>query len=88
MQQRKFGNQPVTLRFDQEPRTYSFKSKLEARYANYLERLREVGQILGWWYEPLTLRFPEGLPQEWTPDFLVLLPDGTVELHETKGYIE
>ncbi|MCE5324919.1 MAG: hypothetical protein LLG01_00745 [Planctomycetaceae bacterium] len=86
--QRKFGNQPVTLEFDLGKITYHFRSKLEARYANYLERMREIGQILGWWYEPFTLRFAEGLPAEWTPDFLVLMPGGELELHETKGYIE
>lgn len=83
----KFGNVPVTLQFDMEPRVITFRSKLEARYANYLERLREMGQILGWWYEPIKLLFPayETSPREWTFDFLVLTASGATEIHECKG---
>jgi hypothetical protein len=87
---RKFKNKPVTLQFTFEPVTYNFRSKLESRYANYLERLRELGQILGWWYEKIKLEFPdyETSPKEWTPDFLVLLPSAELEIHECKGYCE
>lgn len=87
--QRRFGNQSVTLEFTREPVQYRFRSKLEARYANYLERLRELHHILGWWYEPIKLSFPpDGKPPyEWTPDFWVLTDAGQVEIHETKGCV-
>jgi len=87
--QRKYGNVHVTLEFEFGSRTITFKSKLEARYANYLERLRELGGILGWWYEPVRLEFPDKTvsPKEYTPDFLVLTDGGEVELHECKGLI-
>ena len=85
----KYGNVPVALEFDLGRPIIHFRSKLEARYANYLERLREVGTIMGWWYEPPTgkLRFPECLPAEWLPDFYVLTSDWNLEIHETKGLI-
>lgn len=87
--ERRFGNVPVVLEFCFEPVRIKFRSKLEARYANYLQRLKELHHILGWWYEPIKLNFPpEGKPPyEWTPDFWVLTDAGQLELHETKGLV-
>lgn len=86
--ERKFGNQPVTLEFTRQPQRIKFRSKLEARYANLLERQRELGQILGWWYEPRKMEFPEETsPTEWTVDFLVLTVEWTLEIHECKGMV-
>lgn len=86
--ERKFGNQPVTLCFEFGTKTITFRSKLEARYANYLERLREIGEILWWTYEPTLLIRSHQDPDHWKPDFLVWRADATVELHECKGPIE
>jgi len=60
-----------------------FKSKYEERYAQRLEVLKRAGEILDWIYEPLSLHIGEGA--WYKPDFLVLLPDNKVELHEVKG---
>ena len=59
-------------------------NKLEARYAARLEAMRLAGEIAAWRYESLKLRLAD---KTWyTPDFEVLLNDGGLELHETKGY--
>jgi hypothetical protein len=56
---------------------------LEKRYALHLTTLKAVGEILDWRFEPLKLRLAPAT--YWTPDFLVQMPDGKTELHETKG---
>lgn len=58
-------------------------NKTEARYADHLEALKRAGKILRWDYEPEKLRLATGA--FYTPDFRVVLPDGTVEFHEVKG---
>lgn len=61
-------------------------NKLESRYADRLELLKRAGQIATYWYEGITLRLARrtGL----TPDFVVQLTDGTLELHECKGFMQ
>lgn len=59
-------------------------NRLEARYAEYLEARRLAGEIHQWWFEALTLKLADDC--RYTADFLVQLPDGTLELHETKGH--
>lgn len=57
---------------------------LETAYVN--ERLTPMfasGLILGWSFEPITLKLADQV--RYTPDFLLQMPDGTVELHETKA---
>lgn len=60
-------------------------NKLETRYAMYLEGLRLAGEILRWEHEALTLRLAD--KTGYTPDFMVVLKDGMVELHEVKGFM-
>lgn len=64
--------------------TEHMKSQLEVDYAAYLESLRHAGKILIWEYERISLRLGDNTTYK--PDFLVILPDGHMELHETKGY--
>ena len=59
-------------------------NKLEAAYAVELEILKRSGEIMDWRFEALKLRLGERC--WYTPDFLVLLHDGQVELHEVKGF--
>ena len=65
-----------------------FRSKLEHRWAKYLQILLESGQIAGWFYEPDKFIFPDEItaPVQYTPDFKVIENDGTVIYQETKGY--
>jgi hypothetical protein len=56
---------------------------LEAAYAEHLTARQLRGEILFWMFEGLSFRLADG--PYYTPDFVVQLPDGTIELHETKG---
>jgi len=58
-------------------------NKNEAAYAEHLQRKLQTGQILRWDFEPET--FVLGHNCRYTPDFRVVLPDGTVEFHDAKG---
>jgi hypothetical protein len=59
---------------------------LEKKYAKRLESLKAAGEILEWHFEAVKLRLAPAT--FYTPDFLVMLADCTIELHETKGYWE
>lgn len=58
-------------------------NKTEAEYAGMLEARRLRGEVAWWRYEAITLKLADNT--RYTPDFLVLLPDGALEIHETKG---
>jgi hypothetical protein len=60
-------------------------NKLEAAYALGLEAQKRAGRIQGYWYEGITLKL--GPDCRYTPDFLVILEDGEVQLHEVKGHM-
>lgn len=62
----------------------TFASSYERRYAAYLRAQVAAGEVLAWAYEPFNLRL--GVRCYYTPDFLVLMPDGTIEVHEVKGF--
>lgn len=59
-------------------------NKTEARYAAILEARKIAGEIREWHFEAVTLRLGDDC--RYTPDFLVVLADGTLEFHETKGF--
>ncbi len=59
-------------------------NKTETEYAALLEARRRTGEIIRWRFEPV--RFVLGKGSVYTPDFEVVLPDGTLEYHETKGH--
>lgn len=58
-------------------------NKTEAEYAQMLEARRVSGEIQWWAYEAMTLKLADNT--RYTPDFLVMLADGALEVHETKG---
>jgi len=60
-------------------------NKTEAAYALVLEARKRAGEIRDYWYEGIRLVL--GHAANYTPDFLVVLADGTVELHEVKGFM-
>lgn len=61
-------------------------NKLEAMYAAHLEALRRAGKIVFWRYESAKFRLAD---RTWyTPDFYIMRADGTLEIHETKGFWE
>lgn len=63
------------------------KSKMnrwEERYTTVLRACKGAGTVVDWRYEGLTLKL--GHDCRYTPDFLVVMADGTLELHEIKGF--
>lgn len=66
-----------------EPRVRGRMNKGERAYAAVLEARVASGHVAAWWFEFVTLRLADDT--HYRPDFLVQLPDGTLELHEVKG---
>lgn len=61
-------------------------NKTERRYENNLAMRQLAGEITGHWYESVKLKI--GAHRCWyTPDFLVALPNGRMEIHEVKGFL-
>ena len=58
-------------------------NKTEAEYADALEARKARGEIVWWRYEAITLKLADNT--RYTPDFLLMLPDGELQVHETKG---
>ncbi len=58
-------------------------NKTEAEWAGMLEARRIAGELLYWAYEPIKLRLADST--HYTPDFLVVLAGGEMQLHEVKG---
>lgn len=72
-----------------EQRVY-FRSQKERRHAEHLETLRRAGVITEWTHEPHRFDFP-GIRRGTTsylPDFRVTYPDGRIEYHEVKGWLD
>jgi hypothetical protein len=61
-------------------------NKLEAEYAQLLQLRFKAGEIL--WYRFESWRFRLGNNAFYKPDFNVMLPDRTIEIHEVKGHWE
>jgi hypothetical protein len=61
-------------------------TKLEARYLEYLEGLKQLGEIHDYRYEPCKLKLAD---KTWyTPDVLVIDADMVVRFIEVKGHWE
>jgi hypothetical protein len=58
-------------------------NKTEARYAQFLEGAKAFGLVKGYQFEAMRFRLADDTT--YTPDFMVVLPDDRVELHEVKG---
>lgn len=69
-----------------QPKRDGSMNKTEARYALHLTDLLRLGQVARFDFEPEKLRLADRT--FYTPDFRVLLPDGSVEFHEVKGFWE
>jgi hypothetical protein len=60
-----------------------YRSKTELLYATHLELQRRTGEVLDWKYEAIRLVLaPKTV---FVPDFLVIMRDKSVHLHEVKG---
>lgn len=66
------------------------RSKWERNYAFYLVWLEKRGDILSWQYEADVFWFEkirQGV-RSYKPDFKVTTPDGKIEYHEVKGWMD
>jgi len=59
-------------------------NKTEAKYAARLELLKRAGEVLEYYYEPVNLKLADKC--FYRVDFMVLMADQTIEMHEVKGY--
>lgn len=67
-----------------------FRSAWEANYARYLQWLLERGEIAKWEHEPETFWF-EAIrrgTRSYLPDFRVTEINGSIRIHEVKGYMD
>ncbi len=64
-------------------RTPGSRNKLEAAYEQHLETLKRAGEIIDYRFEAFKLRLADLTTI--TPDFAVLMNDGLIEMHDTKG---
>ena len=60
------------------------KNKSEEAYGNHLEALKHAGKVAWYKFEGMKLRLADNT--FYTPDFAVMLTDGSMECHEVKGY--
>lgn len=58
-------------------------NKTEAEWARMLEARRLAGEVAYYAFEPIKVRLADAT--FYTPDFLVVLASGEMELHEVKG---
>jgi hypothetical protein len=67
-----------------------FRSKWEANYALYLDFLIKNGDINNWEFENKVFVFEpiKFGTRSYRPDFEVTMPDGSIEYHEVKGYMD
>lgn len=63
---------------------YPGRNRWERLYAQELDLRKRAGAIADWRYEGVRLRMADGA--WYKPDFLVILTDGLIELHEVKGH--
>ena len=61
-----------------------FRSKLEAKVAQYLQLLKDSGHIKDWQFEQTTFHFPD---DRYLVDFDIIDPDGSIWYLEAKGYV-
>jgi hypothetical protein len=59
-------------------------NNLEFAYSKQLELEKIAGKIL--WYSFEAMKFRLADKTFYTPDFMVMLADGSIEAHETKGF--
>jgi hypothetical protein len=58
-------------------------NKVEREYAGMLQVRKMAGELAHWSFEPIKIRLADRT--FYTPDFLVVLAAGDLELHEVKG---
>jgi hypothetical protein len=62
------------------------KNKTETAYEAELKLRQIAGEVLWYKFEGIKLRLADNT--FYTPDYAVMLADGTMEIHEVKGYMQ
>ena len=75
---------------EKKERDSLYDNNQEREYAMHLEAQRQAGIIEHWWLKPFSIRlgYTPGKDVYYRPDFMVQMLDGTLAIHETKGYME
>lgn len=60
-------------------------NKTESAYSTLLEARKRAGEIAWYCFEGITLKLAHDT--RYTPDFVVMLASGELEMHETKGFM-
>jgi len=61
-------------------------NSLERRYADHLHKRQMAGEVHSFAFERHNLKLAD--KTYYKPDFEVMLPDGSIEFHEVKGYMQ
>ena len=59
---------------------------MEQQYGFNLERRKQIGEVLEYTFEPFNIRLADNA--FYKIDFMVVMADMTIELHEVKGFWE
>jgi len=59
-------------------------NRLEAKYAQRLEHIKETGEIVWYLFEAMKFRLADAT--FYTPDFIVMFASGEIKAFECKGY--
>ena len=78
-----FGRFPRKARGSHRRHTPGQMNLTEKRYSEYLAAQLLAGLIQFWEFESVTLKIAPDV--RWTPDFLVMTNDFTLEFHDTKA---
>lgn len=57
-------------------------NQTEAAFAELLQAQKLAGEIVEWLFEPMSFKYAHGA--RYTPDFMVMLPDGSLHFYDTK----
>jgi hypothetical protein len=68
------------------PKVIGGMNKTEVAYAEHLKLRERAGEIAWYVFEGVKLRLAD--KTFYTPDFIVMLRDGDIEMHEVKGFWE
>lgn len=74
----------MTVKAKAQRRQAGVMNQTEAKYAAHLLSLKDAGLVYDFAFEGVT--FVLANRTRYTPDFLVITQDGSVEFHEVKGY--
>lgn len=59
-------------------------NKTEAAYDAHLSALMHIGQVIWYRFEGIKFRLADNT--FYTPDFIIMMADGRIQVHEVKGY--